>query len=298
MKSNSPCSVLTCISLFLCANASLDKLNSLAPQAMLRSDDQAISNYITPFALQVYTLTRTTTGVQKNNPTLSFHVKRSFVEQIPDGQIQVRPPATTMRVVPSPVTTFNLVAQISDGQIQNRIETGLPELIQPIVQIEDGQIQVHDLINVEEEDDIVQESLEVPLNNLAPINDQVFDEQVNVEETMDQDERVDILQICVNEDSLVVRLKDGLLYDSQGRIGSIGYSRQFQFDGPPLQKGLLYSLGWSIVRPAPAEYHKLALRKQTVFFKCLSEGVYNLYDKDVGSMCQAVEIRVLNAIKC
>jgi hypothetical protein len=60
-------------------------------------------------------------------------------------------------------------------------------------------------------------------------------------------------------------LKNGVLLDKQGKIGSIVANRQFQFDGPPAQAGAVYTGGWSV-----CDDNLLALGPSKNFFMCLS----------------------------
>lgn len=64
--------------------------------------------------------------------------------------------------------------------------------------------------------------------------------------------------------TLSMKLINGVLFDRQGRIGSIVANRQFQFDGPPAQAGAIYTSGWSV---CPDE-GIIALGDQKVFYQC------------------------------
>ncbi|OUM52508.1 hypothetical protein BVG19_g1707 [[Candida] boidinii] len=100
-------------------------------------------------------------------------------------------------------------------------------------------------------------------------------------------------ETCINEGSLAMTIKDSILTDAKGRIGSIVANKQFQFDGPPPQAGAIYAAGWSV---SPDGY--LALGNQTVFYQCLSGTFYNLYDEIIGAQCEAVRFGVVNLIDC
>ncbi len=88
-------------------------------------------------------------------------------------------------------------------------------------------------------------------------------------------------------------LKDGVLTDARGRIGSIVANRQFQFDGPPPQAGAIYAAGWSITQEG-----NLAIGDEDVFFQCLSGEFYNLYDEHIGSQCEPIYLQVLDLVEC
>jgi hypothetical protein len=93
---------------------------------------------------------------------------------------------------------------------------------------------------------------------------------------------------CSGEGTLVAFLENGILTDSQGRIGSIVANHQFQFDGPPSQAGAIYDAGWAVCANG-----YLALGSSEKFYQCRSGGFYNIYDKSIGSQCQQVMIEIL-----
>ena len=204
----------------------------------------------------------------------------SVINQISDGQIQQQTKTKTQK------NTASAVAQISDGQIQEQTKTKTQKnTASAVAQISDGQPQQH---------------------TLAPVASQVSDGQVQATSSPDE---ATVEETCYDSDALTIQLKDGELRDSKGRVGAIVANRQFQFDGPPPQAGTIYAAGWSFV---PASYAgvnekssdttdeglKLALGKQTVFYKCLSGDFYNLYDESIGDQCSAIEIFVLEAVQC
>ncbi|KAK3192629.1 hypothetical protein K4F52_001428 [Lecanicillium sp. MT-2017a] len=90
---------------------------------------------------------------------------------------------------------------------------------------------------------------------------------------------------CDSDSSLVLSLKDGVLTDKQGRIGSIVANYQFQFDGPPPQAGAIYTAGFSTCNNG-----SIALGSSTVFYQCLSGEFYNLYDRHWAEQCEPVEL--------
>ena len=93
--------------------------------------------------------------------------------------------------------------------------------------------------------------------------------------------------------TLQLSLKDGVLTDIKGRIGSIVANRQFQFDGPPPQAGAIYAGGWSITTEG-----NLALGTQDVFYRCLSGTFYNLYDEKIAEQCSPIHLEVVSLIDC
>ena len=70
---------------------------------------------------------------------------------------------------------------------------------------------------------------------------------------------------CILPRSLRMFLKNGVLTDHLGRIGSIVANRQFQFDGPPAQAGAIFTAGWSL---CPDNLIALGADKQ--FYACVS----------------------------
>ncbi|KAK1985548.1 hypothetical protein LZ30DRAFT_686041 [Colletotrichum cereale] len=92
---------------------------------------------------------------------------------------------------------------------------------------------------------------------------------------------------CNAEGSLDMTLKDGVLTDAKGRIGSIVSNFQFQFDGPP-QAGVIYTSGFSVCTNG-----SLALGGSTTFYRCLSGNFWNLYDRNWAKQCSPIHLSVL-----
>lgn len=299
----------------------------------------------------------------------------AVVNQISDGQIQQQSKTTAAvinqisdgQIQQQTKTTADLVNQISDGQIQQQTKTTAAV----INQISDGQVQQQtkttaSVVN-QISDGQVQHQTTAPAHK--SVAEQLSDGQVQHQTKAGQATQVSDGQVqasgssssgndsssdsgfeetCVSSDSLTVTLKNGVLKDSKGRIGSIVANRQFQFDGPPPQAGAIYAAGWSIVpldykedsktkqladdqkkgeneekdkkeskdkkkdekkskdkkkdkkkdKRDDVKWGKLALGKQTTFYKCLSGDFYNLYDESIGGQCSEVELVVLKAVEC
>ncbi|AET39949.1 uncharacterized protein Ecym_5176 [Eremothecium cymbalariae DBVPG len=98
---------------------------------------------------------------------------------------------------------------------------------------------------------------------------------------------------CKQDGTLQITLKDGVLYDSHGRIGSIVANRQFQFDGPPPQAGTIFAKGWSLTPEG-----NLALGDSDVFYRCLSGNFYNLYDEHIAEQCSAIKLQAIDLAQC
>ncbi|KAF2652195.1 hypothetical protein K491DRAFT_605324 [Lophiostoma macrostomum CBS 122681] len=83
----------------------------------------------------------------------------------------------------------------------------------------------------------------------------------------------------------VCSLKDGVLKDANGRIGSIVANNQFQFDGPPPQAGAIYTGGFSV-----CGNNSLAIGPSTRWWRCMSGDFGNLYNEWIGDQCSEVRI--------
>ncbi|KAF4895063.1 Cell wall mannoprotein CIS3 [Colletotrichum fructicola] len=92
---------------------------------------------------------------------------------------------------------------------------------------------------------------------------------------------------CGQKGALDLTLKDSVLTDSQGRIGSIVANYQFQFDGPP-QSGVIYTSGFSVCGNG-----SLALGGSTTFYQCQSGDFSNLYDRSWAPQCSPIHLSVL-----
>ena len=88
-------------------------------------------------------------------------------------------------------------------------------------------------------------------------------------------------------------LTDGILRDSDDRIGCIVSGHQFQFDGPTPQHGAIYAAGWSVTKQG-----QLALGDSTKFYQCASGDFYNLYDEPIAFQCHPVTLDVVELIEC
>ena len=98
---------------------------------------------------------------------------------------------------------------------------------------------------------------------------------------------------CYTNSTLKMTLTDGILRDSDDRIGCIVSGHQFQFDGPTPQHGAIYAAGWSVTKQG-----QLALGDSTKFYQCASGDFYNLYDENVAKQCSAVKLSVIEFVNC
>ncbi|CAX45016.1 cell wall protein, putative [Candida dubliniensis CD36] len=98
---------------------------------------------------------------------------------------------------------------------------------------------------------------------------------------------------CYTNSTLKMTLNDGILRDSDDRIGCIVSGHQFQFDGPTPQHGAIYAAGWSVTKQG-----QLALGDSTKFYQCASGDFYNLYDEPIAFQCHPVTLDVVELIEC
>ncbi|CAH6719592.1 cell wall mannoprotein Pir3p [[Candida] jaroonii] len=314
-----------------------DPWTDLTPTATLASDSGATSSLEGSYALSIKTIS------VASESTAASTIEKRDVEQITDGQVQQHTDAPVAQISDGQIqhqTEASIVNQISDGQVQQQTAAAL------VNQIGDGQVQQQTaaaLVNQIGDGQVQQQTATVAnqigdgqaQQQTATVASQIGDGQIQA--TADAASQISDGQIqatsaanddgdaftatCVAKDSLLLQLKDGILTDSQGRIGSIVANRQFQFDGPPPQAGAIYAAGWAVV---PIDYveddttkeeadnnakgttrkvkreagYKLALGKQTTFYQCLSGDFYNLYDESIGGQCSEVEFVLLKALDC
>lgn len=319
---------------------------------------KSVVNQITDGQIQQQTKTTAAVVNQISDGQIQQQSKTTaaVINQISDGQIQQQTKTTAAlvnqisdgQIQQQTKTTAAVINQISDGQVQQQTKTKTTASV--VNQISDGQVQhqttapAHKSVAEQLSDGQVQHQTK------AGQATQVSDGQVQASGSgssgNDSSSDSGFEETCVSSDSLTVTLKNGVLKDSKGRIGSIVANRQFQFDGPPPQAGAIYAAGWSIVpldykedsktkqladdqkkgdeekdteskdkkkdekkskdkkkdekkdKRDHVQWGKLALGKQTTFYKCLSGDFYNLYDESIGGQCSEVEFVVLKAVEC
>jgi len=91
------------------------------------------------------------------------------------------------------------------------------------------------------------------------------------------------------DNALLITLKNGILTDSEGRIGYIASNYQFQFDFGG-QAGEIYAGGFSM-----CANNTLALGGSAIFYECLSGNFYNLYDRSWAPQCKPVYLDTIAA---
>ncbi|RKF64604.1 putative covalently-linked cell wall protein [Erysiphe neolycopersici] len=92
---------------------------------------------------------------------------------------------------------------------------------------------------------------------------------------------------CGKDGYLTLKLHEGNLIDSKGRIGYIASNYQFQFDGPPQENAA------SVGGYSACQNGSLALAGSSIFYQCLSGDFYNLYDRYWAAQCQPIHIDIL-----
>ncbi|TQS35842.1 hypothetical protein Golomagni_03724 [Golovinomyces magnicellulatus] len=92
---------------------------------------------------------------------------------------------------------------------------------------------------------------------------------------------------CGQDGYLTLKLQDGHLIDSKGRLGYIASNYQFQFD-KPAQENAASVGGYSI-----CQSNTLALAGSSIFYQCMSGDFYNLYDRSWAPQCQPILIDIL-----
>ncbi|KAI5952103.1 hypothetical protein KGF57_004195 [Candida theae] len=208
----------------------------------------------------------------------------SVVNQIGDGQIQHQTTAASVvnqigdGQIQHQTSAASVVNQIGDGQIQH--QTSAKPTASAAAQISDGQIQ-------HKNSTVAAESRAAAATTLSDGQPQESGA------TSDSSSDSSIPKACSSSNNLVIKLQDGVLTDSHGRIGAIVANRQFQFDGPPPQAGSIYAAGWSISSDG-----YLTLGDSKVFYQCLSGDFYNLYDENVAAQCNAVKLKIIDFVDC
>ncbi|CCH60525.1 hypothetical protein TBLA_0D00150 [Henningerozyma blattae CBS 6284] len=227
------------------------------------------------------------------------------VSQIGDGQIQ----ATTKTEAPKK-STAAAVSQIGDGQIQATTNTVLTkESAAAVSQIGDGQIQATTKAQAPKStaaavSQIGDGQIQATTRKTTTLDGKTFTPSVtedgsktastsSAQSSPADEDSFFQAEACKNNGTLSMTLKNGILTDIKGRVGSIVANRQFQFDGPPPQAGAIYAAGWSITPEG-----NLAIGSNDVFYQCLSGNFYNLYDESQGKQCQKVYLQAIELVNC
>ena len=297
---------------------------TLTPDATYKG---GMTDYVSTFGIAVVPIT---TGSLAAPSATSAKDKRDVaaISQIGDGQIQ----ATTKTTKPTAKTSAPAVSQIGDGQIQATTKTSAPAVSQigdgqiqattktvapAVSQIGDGQIQATTKTVAPAVSQIGDGQIQATTKTVAPAVSQIGDGQIQATtapgisqigdgqiqastsaappthtKAPTKDDPI-TAESCKNDGTLQMSLKDAVLTDGKGRIGSIVSNRQFQFDGPPPQAGAIYAKGWALTPEG-----NLALGDSDVFYQCLSGNFYNLYDESIGAQCKPVHLQAIDLVDC
>ena len=188
------------------------------------------------------------------------------ISQISDGQPQApTAPAITQISDGHPqAPTATAISQISDGQPQAPTATG-------ISQISDGQPQAPTATGATQlSDGQPQAPTSAPQTGSGSSN----------------------IAFCQTPGTLALTLNNGILKDSQGRIGYIASNYQFQFDSPP-QAGAIYTSGFSVCGNGT-----LTLGGSSIWYQCRSGEFYNIYDRHWAAQCNPIYIQTGSLVKC
>ncbi|CAL9731814.1 cell wall mannoprotein Pir1p [Monosporozyma unispora] len=281
----------------MAAYAPSEPWSTLTPSATYKN---GLTDYTSTFGVAVKPLAST-----------ASNGKRDVISQITDGQIQATTKtknAVSTKAKTTKTTAPAVVSQITDGQVQATTKTQKPKTTAPAVvsQITDGQVQATTKTKSTEAavSQITDGQVQATTKTATKAGvSQIQDGQAQAttaaatatataSTTTDTNDPVDAVS-CKSDGTLQLTLKEGIVTDEKGRIGSIVANRQFQFDGPPPQAGAIYAAGWSITPDG-----NLALGDQDVFYQCLSGNFYNLYDEHIGSDCSKIHLEVVDLVAC
>ena len=284
--------------------------STLTPSATFKS---GLTSYASTFGIAVEPITTaingTTYGLSSKASSTSIatsKAKRDAVSQIADGQIQAT--TATKKTAAAAVsqigdgqiqattatkkTTAAAVSQIGDGQMQATTATK-KSTAAAASQIGDGQVQATTKKASATAASQITDGQVQATTKTASSAAQQTDGQVNTtNEDVTSSDPVTAVS-CKNNGTLSMTLKDSILVDGKGRVGSIVANRQFQFDGPPPQAGAIYAAGWSMTPEG-----NLAIGDNDVFFQCLSGNFYNLYDEHIGTQCTPVHLSAIDLVDC
>ncbi|CCH40977.1 putative secreted protein [Wickerhamomyces ciferrii] len=253
----------------------------------------AIEDYASTFGIAVVPVASATSSASPKE-------KREVISQIGDGQIQAST-STASHVSTKATSTAQAISQIGDGQIQASTSTAQPKSTgQAISQISDGQIQASTSTSSQSKEtksaasQITDGQIQASATKSASSSASKSSALASASASQESDDSDPVSAVsCKSDGSLALTLKDSILTDSAGRIGSIVANRQFQFDGPPPQAGAIYAAGWSIT-----EDGYLALGDNDEFYQCLSGNFYNLYDENVADQCHEIKLQVVDLVDC
>ncbi|ODV64276.1 uncharacterized protein ASCRUDRAFT_23994, partial [Ascoidea rubescens DSM 1968] len=286
-------------SLSLSAYIPSDPWSTLTPSSTLKN---GIVDYSSTFGIAVVPIQTPSSC----HAVSALNKRNVLVSQIDDGQIQATTEtpndsslSTSTAVTQSHSIPIVLISQISDGQIQATTETSslsvssvasLPQ-ISSISEIP----QVSSYSQVSESTTTQQYPQSSSHDFSSSETSLLFSttSTTTICSTTTLAPNTPHPVACLTDSTLALNLKDSVLIDAFGRIGSIVSNRQFQFDGPPPQAGTIFAAGWSITSDG-----YLALGDSAIFYQCLSGNFYNLYDESIGTQCTEINLKIIDLVNC
>ncbi len=257
------------------------------------------SDYASTFGISVETL-----GAAATSSAAAKLLKRGEVSQIGDGQVQAPTgtssdeTTTKTKAETKTVSKATVASQIGDGQVQATATkpTSIESTETGASQINDGQVQAEKTGSASVTSASSAESSSVessPAVTSAVTSSSVSNSTTSTTASESAESSVVPSVACYNSGDLAMTLKEGILRDAKGRIGSIVANQQFQFDGPPPQAGAIYAAGWSVTPDG-----NLAIGDNDVFWQCLSGDFYNIYDENIGSLCYRAHLKIIDLVNC
>lgn len=275
-----------------------------------------VTDYASTFGISVETIGSSTSSSASVTAAAKL-LKRGDVSQIGDGQVQAATATSTStkKSKSSAVTKTKTVSkavvasQIGDGQVQataTKPSTTSISTETGATQISDGQVQAKKTkttgsasattsgssvktTSTDDESSTGSSATTTAFSSSSASNTT----STSTTESETAESSVVPSVACYNTGDLAMTLKDSILRDAKGRIGSIVANQQFQFDGPPPQAGAIYAAGWSVTPDG-----NLAIGDNDVFWQCLSGDFYNLYDENIGSLCYRAHLKIIDLTNC
>ncbi|KAL1644796.1 hypothetical protein SLS58_004261 [Diplodia intermedia] len=236
------------------------------------------------------------------SPSSSSAAGIYVVSQIGDGQIQAPTAGITTPIytpVPTPdYTSVVPVSEISDGQPQ--APAGTPTPATPLTPITTPVISPPPSSTTEAATTVV------PISEISDGQPQApavtSSSATSSTPSAAAAKRKRSLTACATNSTLTLTLSDdggGVLRDARNRTGYVASNYQFQFDAPP-QSGALYTAGFSVCGgDGEGDGNEvLALGGSKTWYRCLSGGFYNLYDRWWAEQCEEVGLEVVELVGC
>lgn len=261
------------------------------------------------------------------------HTTAAVVNQIGDGQVQQQLPKKTASVVnqigdgqvqqqTKAHKTASVADQIGDGQVQQH--TKAPEHKSVADQLGDGQVQHKTKAGqVSQVGDGQAQATSGSSSDDEAVSDSGFEETCLSSDSLTLSLKGGVLKDSKGRIGSIVANRQfqfdgpppqaGAIYAAGWSIAPLDYKedketkKQADDEKKPDSKDSKKDSKKDAKKDSKkdkkdkrddAKWGKLALGKQTTFYKCLSGDFYNLYDESIGSQCSEVELVVLKAVDC